>query len=456
MFDYSGRLDELRCHTSEWLEARRVELVAEQRRLRVEELAVVAVLDERGAVSDATAAGDGVSVRVWRDTVETARALEALPSLADAAHAGVVSPEQLVPAARLADEDSDAEWAARAAHTAASDLQKMVRTQRTPTEEEARERRRRRAVHTFWDDHTGMFRFAGAGLPDVDGALVESVLTHMVDRMKPAKGQPWESRAARTADALVELARNYADVHAVGHPAPLFVVHIGEDGPAEICGIPLPEGMVEQLRASAKIKAVLVDEHGVEVARGKATPSLPPRVRQSVLRRDGHCRLGDCSRRHGLQVHHLWPKSWGGGDDQSNLAVACVGGGTDHHADLAPHGPWLLLGNPNRPDGLASGAPSAVAGTRAPRRPRRRPLVVRAFDHLRSRAARRRARPHPRRTRHRRRLTHAQRARSDFPTGSLTTRQRTGGAFESERMPTRPPCWGGASKWREFRKGQAS
>jgi hypothetical protein len=51
-------------------------------------------------------------------------------------------------------------------------------------------------------------------------------------------------------------------------------------------------------------------------------------------------------------VHHLWPKSWGGKDEQSNLAGVCVGGGTDHHADLAPHGPWLLLGNPNRVDGL--------------------------------------------------------------------------------------------------------
>jgi hypothetical protein len=59
--------------------------VAEQRRLRVEELAVVAVLDERGAVSDACAAVDGVSVRAWRDTVETARALEDLPCLAGAA-----------------------------------------------------------------------------------------------------------------------------------------------------------------------------------------------------------------------------------------------------------------------------------------------------------------------------------------------------------------------------------
>ena len=303
--------------------------------------------DERGMVDDAVAVADGVSVRVWRETVETARALEELPHLAAAAHEGAVSPEQLVPAARLADWESDAEWARRAGNTAASDLAKMVRCAQAPTEDEARERRRRRGVHTFWDDGTGMFRFAGAGLPDVDGALVESVLTHMVDRMTPPKGEPWESRAARTADAFVELARNYADVHALEHPAPLFVVHIGRDGAAEICGIPLPEGMVEKLRAAAKVRVVVDDEDGHELARSKAAPSLSPRVRDAVLRRDGHCRMGDCDRRHGLQVHHLWPKSWGGTDDQSNLAGVCVGGGTDHHADLAPHGPWLLLGNPN-------------------------------------------------------------------------------------------------------------
>ena len=60
VFDYSARLDELRCHSTEWLAGWRAELVAEQRRLRVEELAVVAVLDERGAVDDAVAASDGV------------------------------------------------------------------------------------------------------------------------------------------------------------------------------------------------------------------------------------------------------------------------------------------------------------------------------------------------------------------------------------------------------------
>jgi hypothetical protein len=352
MFEYRLRVDELRCHTTAWLEARRAELVAEQRRLRVEELAVVAVLDERGAASDAVAAAEGVSVRAWRDTVATARALEDLPFLAEAAHAGAVSPERLVPAARLADETSDAEWARRAGNTAASDLHRLVRCERTPTEEEGRARRKARGVRKWWDDDSGMLRFGGAGLPDLDGALVEAVLDQMVDRMRPAKGAPWESRAARTADALVELARNYADVHAVEHAAPLLVVQVPLEGPAEICGIPLPDGMVEKLRAAATVKPVLVDDQGTEVVRGRAAPTLPARVRKAVLRRDGHCRLGDCDRRHGLQVHHLWPKSWGGGDDQSNLASVCVGGGTDHHADLAPHGPWLLLGNPNRVDGL--------------------------------------------------------------------------------------------------------
>src|SRR5689334_11870149 len=37
--------------------------------------------DERGMVDDAVAVADGVSVRVWRETVETARALEELPHL---------------------------------------------------------------------------------------------------------------------------------------------------------------------------------------------------------------------------------------------------------------------------------------------------------------------------------------------------------------------------------------
>ena len=76
--------------------------------------------------------------------------------------------------------------------------------------------------------------------------------------------------------------------------------------------------------------------------------SLSPKTARAVLLRDGHCRCGNCELRYGLQVHHLRPRSWGGTDDMSNLAaVASV-----HHPMLIPHGPWALVGNPNRPDGL--------------------------------------------------------------------------------------------------------
>jgi hypothetical protein len=110
--------------------------------------------------------------------------------------------------------------------------------------------------------------------------------------------------------------------------------------------------MVESLRASARIEPVVVDDAGVPVTRGRTRTALPPKVVRGVRLRDAKCRWPGCDRRTGLQVHHLWPVSWGGDDDQSNLALVCVGGGTDHHGLLAPHGTYLLLGNPNLPDGL--------------------------------------------------------------------------------------------------------
>ena len=68
-----------------------------------------------------------------------------------------------------------------------------------------------------------------------------------------------------------------------------------------------------------------------------------------MRQRDGRCRWPGCDRRVGLDVHHLWPKSWDGSDRKWNLASVC----SIHHAQLAPQGPMLLLGNPNNPNGLS-------------------------------------------------------------------------------------------------------
>jgi hypothetical protein len=359
-FDYRDRIAELACRPTAWLLERRGELVREQRRLRVEELAVTAVLDERGALDEATAARDGVSVDRARETLETARALEELPAVAAAAHAGSISDQQLAPLARFADPESDREWAQRAPHTSPADLERLARCAVKPTSEEAHARRAARELTMRWRRSTGMLLVRGE-IPDIDGALVEGVFNEMIDRMRPAKGEPWATRAQRGADALVELCRLGRDYDPEKDPdAPLrdayrpdFVVHIPPDGRAELVpGIPLPDGMVESLRAQARLAPVAVDDAGAPVMSGRARQTVSSKTKRAVKLRDGHCRIPGCTRSHALQVHHLIPVTWGGSDDLSNLAAVCVGGSTDHHKLLVPHGPYLLIGNPNVPDGL--------------------------------------------------------------------------------------------------------
>jgi hypothetical protein len=126
MFVVADHLDELRSWPTDRLAARRREVVDQQRQLRTEELLLTRVLDERGHI-DPTIGLDGESARTLRQKMETARALESLPAVAAAAHAGRLSDEQLGSVVRLADEDSDAEWAERAANTAPADLARLAR-----------------------------------------------------------------------------------------------------------------------------------------------------------------------------------------------------------------------------------------------------------------------------------------------------------------------------------------
>jgi uncharacterized protein DUF222 len=359
-FDYRDRIAELGRRPTAWLLERRGELVREQRRLRIEELAVTAVLDERGALDEALPSRDGISVDTARERVETARALESLPAVAAAAYDGSISDQQLAPLVRLADEESDREWAQRAPHTAPADLERLARCAVKPTSEEAHARRAARELTMRWRRDAGMLSLR-AELPDIDGALVENVLNEMIDRMRPAKGQPWAPRAQRGAEALVELCRLGRDYDPEADPnAPLrdayrpdFVVHIPPDGPVELLpGVPLPDGMVEALRAQARVVPVAVDHAGAPVIQGRPRRPLSTKKTRAVKQRDGHCRIPGCTRSHGLQAHHLVPVTWGGSDDLANLAVVCVGGSTDHHKLLVPKGPYLLIGNPNQPDGL--------------------------------------------------------------------------------------------------------
>lgn len=58
--------------------------------------------------------------------------------------------------------------------------------------------------------------------------------------------------------------------------------------------------------------------------RNRAT--IPPRVRRTVLARDGHrCQAPGCNHTRFLEVHHVVPRSRGGSNDPENLTVFCSG-----------------------------------------------------------------------------------------------------------------------------------
>jgi hypothetical protein len=346
---FGSLVDELRTHSTQWLESRQREVIGAQRELAAEELAIVRVLDERGRI-DVTSGAHGDSARVVRAKVETARALEGLPALGAAACEGRLSSEQLTSAAKLADEDTDAEWARRAPNVDPVDLARLARNGSTPTAEDSRARYQARGVRMWWTGDQAVLHVHGQ-LPDVMGATFEATITKLAEDLAPLRGHVWDSFEHRAADALVSLCdpASIDDEHAPAAAArPVLQVAVPLHGPAAIAGVPIADSLLEQLRANASIEPVLVDDDEAPIVIGKRSPGLSPKIARAVLLRDGRCRMPGCERRRGLEVHHLVPRSRGGSDDIANLAAVCP----THHRLLVPHGSLALVGNPNQPDGL--------------------------------------------------------------------------------------------------------
>jgi hypothetical protein len=333
--------------STERLLRERDDLVAQQRRLHARELAVLAVLDERGRVDCSRGAG-GESARTVREKVETARALEAPPHIAAAAGAGALSDEQLAEVTRVADEHTDAEWAARAPGMDPGDLARLARRQAKPTAEDSRKRRAARSLRMWWSDDQTMLSIRGQ-LPDVMGAQFEATVNALVEQMRPAQGHAWDSYEQRDADALLMVCESSGeqDYGPSLTTRPLLQVLVQLEGPADIAGIPIADALLEPLRANATIEPVL-DHHGAPLDIGRRSPALSPKITRAIALRDGHCRMPGCTRQHGLEVHHLTPRGWSGTDDNANLACVCP----PHHRQLVPHGRWTLTGNPNLPDRL--------------------------------------------------------------------------------------------------------
>jgi hypothetical protein len=351
VFDHDVCLDQFRSWSTDRLTAHRDDLVAAQRRLHLQELDVLRVLDERGRIDVSTGA-NGESAKVVRDKVETARRLEALPAIAEAAHGGRLSDEQLRSVVQLADERTDREWAGRAPNMDPIELARQARCATKPSPSDQRARHEARGLRMWWTPDRAMLHLHGQ-LPDVMGQAFESTIYALTEQMRPAKGHAWDTLEHRAADALAALCdRDGGDGRDDRTPSlarqPNIQLLVPPSGPAEVAGIPIADSLLEQLRANAMIEPVVIDEQGAPLVVGRRASVLSPKIRRSVLLRDGKCRVPGCGARKGLEVHHLVPRSRGGTDEVANLACVCPA----HHWQLVPHGTRALVGNPNLPDGL--------------------------------------------------------------------------------------------------------
>jgi hypothetical protein len=350
MSSYREMVDELRCRPNAWLREERSRVRREQRKLRLREVAITTVLGERGATDGQDAVEfvqthDQVRSSTARAEVEIGRRLEALPEIAARAEAGEVSFDQLEHLVELATPETDAEWARRGAHTAPSELGRLVRQRRVVSTEEAEERRRARSFRWWRGRDTGMLNVRGE-IPDVDGALVEAVFEHAINAMKPASGEPWESRARRGSDALVALCRGYQAGHQPNPRwKPTIVVHTGATLEPEVNGIPIARSTVGQLIADgARVREV----HDEDPLANLTGDSIPAELRDYLKGRDPVCRVPGCERTFGLDAHHTIPRSHGGPTDKHHVVMVCK----PDHRKLTPHGPWHLIGDPEQIDGL--------------------------------------------------------------------------------------------------------
>jgi len=353
---FTDTLDELRTWPTDRLRAARAEAVVEERRWRLRRVAIDRVLDERRGpggddAAEWVATQDRVRTQTARTEVDVARGLERLPAIAGAAEAGELSFDQLEQLVALATPETDAEWAKRGRTTAPSDLARLVRRQRVVTEAEMAARREAREFR--WWRRGAMLHLRGQ-LPDVQGALVESVFEHLIEKLKPAKGEQWDSRAHRGADALVQLCQDARDgtvgsAPVAGRPSkgwsPRIVVHVGSDAQPECNGIPISLGTVQQMIDDGAPVREIRDDDSLAPARGDAIPAA---LRDYLVARDTTCRVPGCERTFGLDAHHLLPRSQGGRTDKHNVCLVCK----RHHRVAVPHGPWVLDGDPERSDGL--------------------------------------------------------------------------------------------------------
>jgi hypothetical protein len=315
----------------------------------------------------------GLDLGAARERVRVARALEALPRLAEALARGEVSYSKVRALTRVATPETEARLLAVGRAGTASHVERIVRGWRRVDQlAEAREARLQhasRALHVFRDED-GTVSIRGRLTPEAGALLLralDAARETLYQRARRAEGAPAvEERptfAQQQADALGLLAET-ALHHELDPGAPgeryQVVVHVDD----EVLEDPAHEGQTaleEGIRVSAETSRRLAcdagrvimrhDEDGRIVEVGARTRTIPPALRRALHHRDKNCRFPGC----GVRVaegHHVRHWANGGPTTLGNLVLLC----RRHHRAVHEEGFRVARGPDDvlefrRPDG---------------------------------------------------------------------------------------------------------
>lgn len=268
----------------------------------------------------------GITLGPARERLRVARCLASLPETSAEMEKGRLSWSKVRALTRIATAENEGRWLEFARHATASQVERLVRAQRSAEaavaaldgrESELADRRYLRVRV----DEDGMYELRGRLLPEV-GALLMQALDAAVDelhRAEPAPSGPPATQGERRHDALEAWLedRTEADVQVVVHTV------AGSDGVLTTeDGAHVPAATSGRLSCDAETVRVTRGLDGSILDLGRRRRTVDWRLRKALDVRDGGCRFPGCGSRY-TQAHHAIPWSEGGKTALDNLILLC-------------------------------------------------------------------------------------------------------------------------------------
>ena len=297
------------------------------------------------------AATTGETVGAAARTLETARALDALPETDAAFRSGALSETQAaeIASAAGADPHAEAELLATAAETGVKGLRDRCRQVRAGAEADdvawARRLHDTRRAHC-WTGPDGAYEISARMAPHA-GARFDAAWQAHTDRIfgDARRAGRREPRSAYAADALVALATQGpckpVEVRVVADSRVLARGHVEAGERCEITGVgPVPVTTVRALLDDAVVSVLVKDGDDI-TAVSKPTRVIPAKLRRALETRYPACGVKGCANDRFLQIDHVVPIAAGGPTSIENTWRIC----TFHHDQKTLHR-WQVVGGP--------------------------------------------------------------------------------------------------------------